>query len=81
MERKAIIGNIMKIIIAYSVHSDYEYMQPVHSKIISGCLISGPKVSIPVKVSGIRTGDYEYVQPVRSQNFFFLELVALYLAL
>ena len=37
-------------------------MQPVRSKIISGCPISGPKVSISVKVSGIQTGNYEYVQ-------------------
>ena len=62
LERKAIIDNIMNIIIAYQVN--YEYMQPVRSKIISGCPISGPKVSISVKVSGIQTGNYEYVQPV-----------------
>ena len=49
----------------YSVPSDYEYMQPVRSKIISGCPISGPKVSISVKVSDMQTGNYEYVQPVR----------------
>ena len=48
----------------YSVPSDYEYMQLVRSKIISGCPISGTKVSISVKVSGIQTGNYEYVQPV-----------------
>ena len=52
LERKAIIGNIIKIMIAYLVTMNI-------------CNQFVQKVSVPVKVSGMQTGDYEYVQPVR----------------